>query len=88
MSEDNRRNPQLTETASKISITKDKIAGHPIKLSANMGMSSLGIVGAVPGNSVVQSTEAEESWTKALRAVLAVLKRILIVESETDVVRG
>jgi len=53
-----------------------------------MGMSSLGIVGAVPGNSVVQSTEAEESWTKALRAVLAILKRILIVESETDVVKG
>ena len=49
-----------------------------------MGMSSLGIVGTVPGTSVVQSTEAEESWTKALRAVLAVLKRILIVESETD----
>lgn len=67
-----------------LEITKDKIAGHPIKLSANMGMSSLGIVGAVPGSSVVQSTDAEESWTKALRAVLAVLKRILIIESERD----
>lgn len=32
----------------------------------------------------MQSTEAEESWTRALRAVLAVLRRILIVESETD----
>lgn len=44
----------------------------------------MGIVATVPGTSVIQSTEAEESWTKALRAVLAVLKRILIVESETD----
>lgn len=67
------------------SITKDRIAGHPIRLSANMGMSSLGIAGAVPGaSSTMQSTEAEESWTRALRAVLAVLRRILIVESETD----
>lgn len=76
-------NHSLTIRLSR-SITKDKIAGHPIKLSANMGMSSLGIVGTVPGTSVIQSTEAEESWTKALRAVLAVLKRILIVESEID----
>ncbi|KAJ9094056.1 hypothetical protein QFC21_006157 [Naganishia friedmannii] len=68
-------------------IQKDKIAGHSIKLSANMGMSAIGIVGSVSGGGSVgslSSTEAEESWTKALRAVLAVLKRILVMESEAD----
>ncbi|KAJ9091407.1 hypothetical protein QFC19_009117 [Naganishia cerealis] len=68
-------------------IQKDKIGGHSIKLSANMGMSSIGIVGSVSGGASagsMSSTEAEESWTKALRAVLAVLKRILVMESEAD----
>jgi beclin 1 len=67
-------------------IHKDKIAGHSIKLSANMGMSALGLVGSVSGGSAASpsSTEAEESWTRALRAVLAVLKRILVIESEAD----
>jgi len=27
---------------------------------------------------------AEETWTRACRAVLAVLKRVLVVESESD----
>ncbi|KAI5453591.1 Vacuolar protein sorting-associated protein atg6 [Naganishia albida] len=69
-----------------IEIQKDKIAGHSIKLSANMGMSALGLVGSVSGGSAASpsSTEAEESWTRALRAVLAVLKRILVIESEAD----
>lgn len=52
-----------------------------------MGMSSIGIVGSVSGGgsaASMSSTEAEESWTKALRAVLAVLKRILVMESEAD----
>ncbi|GHJ83961.1 hypothetical protein NliqN6_0363 [Naganishia liquefaciens] len=70
-----------------IEIHRDKIAGHSIKLSANMGMSSIGLVGSVSGGgsgSGPSSTEAEESWTRALRAVLAVLKRILVIESEAD----
>ncbi len=42
-----------------------------------MGMSTLGLG---PG----QGSKEEESWTRALRAVLAVLKRILVMESEAD----
>lgn len=54
-----------------------------------MGMSSLGLVGSVSVSGSAAgagptSTEAEESWTRALRAVLAVLKRILVMESEAD----
>lgn len=53
-----------------------------------MGMSSIGLVGSVSGgggsSTGPSSTEAEESWTRALRAVLAVLKRILVIESEAD----
>lgn len=61
-----------------LDIQKDKIGGHSIKLTASMGMSAIGIGGSH------SSTDAEESWTRALRAVLAVLKRILVLESEAD----
>lgn len=41
-------------------------------------MSSIGL-----GTGGTGSKE-EESWTRALRAVLAVLKRVLVIESEAD----
>jgi hypothetical protein len=59
-------------------IHKDKIGEYSIRLSFGMGMSSIGL-----GTGGTGSKE-EESWTRALRAVLAVLKRVLVIESEAD----
>lgn len=36
------------------------------------------------GGSASSSEEGDEQWTRACRAVLLVLKRILVVESEGD----
>lgn len=43
-------------------------------------ISSMSIMGL--GGSAEAGGDADESWTRACRAVLAVLKRILVVESE------
>ncbi|WVW82365.1 hypothetical protein I302_104372 [Kwoniella bestiolae CBS 10118] len=83
-----------------IEIHKDKISNHSIKLpgisSMPLTLPSMSIMGlgststtatgtgsGSGGNKETDNT-AEESWTKACRAVLVVLKRILMVESQMD----
>lgn len=81
-------------------IRKDRISGHSIKLPGISAiqmptLSSMSIMGL--GSSTASTdreggkdgkrdndSSGEEQWTRACRAVLAVLKRILVVESEAD----
>ena len=80
-------------------IRKDKISGHSIRLPGLSAMqmptlSSMSIMGLGSsqstadkdrdGNRKDADSSGEEQWTRACRAVLAVLKRILVVESEAD----
>ena len=77
-------------------IRKDKISGHSIRLPgisamqmptlSSMSIMGLGSSGSSGDKSSGRDTDAtgEETWTRACRAVLAVLKRVLVVESETD----
>jgi beclin 1 len=46
-----------------------------------MSIMGLGGSSAAPDD---KNKDGEEQWTRACRAVLAVLKRILMVESEAD----
>ena len=80
-------------------IRKDKVSGHSIRLPGISAMqmptlSSMSIMGLGSSQSASDKdrdgskrdadTSGEEQWTRACRAVLAVLKRILVVESEAD----
>lgn len=77
--------------ADDVRIRKDRISGHSIKLPGLSAMqmptlSSMSIMG-LGGSSAApddKNKDGEEQWTRACRAVLAVLKRILMVESEAD----
>lgn len=81
-------------------IRKDRISGHSIKLPGISAMqmptlSSMSIMGLGSSTGSAERDQSkdgkrdhdasgEEQWTRACRAVLAVLKRILVVESEAD----
>ena len=79
-------------------IRKDKINGHSIRLPGISAMQmpalpSMSIMGLGSSSTerdraaedkAKEDSSGEEQWTKACRGVLAVLKRILIVESEGD----
>ncbi|WVO12925.1 hypothetical protein L204_100533 [Cryptococcus depauperatus] len=80
-----------------IEIHKDKISGHSIRLpgisSMPLGLPSMSIMGLGSVASLTNTadkaspstdTSAEEGWTRACRAVLGVLKRVLVMESEAD----
>ena len=81
-------------------IRKDRIGGQSIRLPgisamqmpALPSMSIMGLGGsstserdkAAAEDKAKEDSTGEEQWTKACRSVLAVLKRILVVESEAD----
>jgi len=81
-------------------IHKDRISGHSIRLPGLAGgmptlpsMSIMGLGGSSSASAQRDGKDragkkdegtAEEQWTRACRAVLYALKRILVVESEAD----
>ncbi|ORX36010.1 autophagy protein Apg6-domain-containing protein [Kockovaella imperatae] len=73
-----------------IEIRKDRINGHSIRLPGISAMQMPALPSmSIMGLGATLSTETndgsgDEQWTKACRGVLAVLKRILVVESEAD----
>ncbi|EIW72438.1 hypothetical protein TREMEDRAFT_66889 [Tremella mesenterica DSM 1558] len=70
---------QLLSHGWKLSRSWDKIAGYSIKLpSLTMGM------GSMMGFNNDDHSGGEDQWTRACRGVLVVLKRILILESESE----
>lgn len=83
---------QTTDTR----IHKDRISSHSIRLPGLSSMPllpSMSMMGFGGGGESVSNagsagssadTAGEEGWTRACRAVLQVLKRILVVESEGE----
>ena len=84
---------------SGVDIHKDKIAGHSIRLpgitsgmpTLTAGMSIMGLGGSSgtgashgSGKGASEDSTAEEGWTKACRAVLVALHKILVLESESQ----
>ncbi|RSH92846.1 autophagy protein 6 [Saitozyma podzolica] len=78
-------------------IHKDRISNHSIRLpgiaSAMPALPSMSVMGFGTSSTSAKDTKdrndrdagtGEEQWTRACRAVLAVLKRMLVVESEAD----
>jgi hypothetical protein len=71
-------------------ITKDRISNHSIRLPGMAmtmpGLPSMSIMGRSTTSASGKDRDAsgEEQWTRACRAVLLLLKRILVVESEAD----
>jgi beclin 1 len=76
-------------------IYKDRISGHSIRLPGISAMqiptlSSMSIMGLGSSSTdrdkdkAKEDSTGEETWTRACRAVLMILKRILMVESEVD----
>ncbi|KAK4688335.1 beclin, partial [Tremellales sp. Uapishka_1] len=68
-------------------ISKDKIHDYSIRLpgftNAMPGLPSMSIM-ALGSNPASSGNQGDEGWTKACKAVLGVLKRILRVESESN----
>lgn len=80
--------PQLSgETTTDSRINKDRINGHSIRLPGiTSGLPGFGSVMGL-GTSAEEPRDAgnpDEQWTRACRAVLTALKRILVVESEAE----
>ena len=64
-------------------IHKDKISSHSIRLPSLAP--SLGLPGLMSFSTTSAAAETDDlAWTRACRAVLQVLKRVLVVESEVD----
>ncbi|GMK56442.1 hypothetical protein CspeluHIS016_0302820 [Cutaneotrichosporon spelunceum] len=72
---------------SGVEINKDRINGHSIRLpgitSGLPGFGSVMGLGA-SGEELRDAGNPDEQWTRACRAVLTALKRILVVESEAE----
>ncbi|ORY23210.1 autophagy protein Apg6-domain-containing protein [Naematelia encephala] len=77
-----------------IEIHKDKISSHTIRLPGLASLPTFSLMGLGSSSHASDSSgrdksdkddsSGEEQWTRACRAVLLVLKRILVVESEGD----
>lgn len=70
---------------SRSRIKTHRISNHSIRLPGlTSTLPSMSIMGLGSSNTADRGDEGEEQWTRACRAVLAVLKRILVVESEAE----
>ncbi|CAK9783426.1 APG6-domain-containing protein [Cutaneotrichosporon oleaginosum] len=68
---------------SGVEISKDRINGHSVRLPGiTSGLPGFGSVMGLGGEEV--DANPDEQWTRACRAVLTALKRILVVESEAE----
>lgn len=66
-------------------ISKDRINGHSIRLPGiTSGLPGFGSVMGLGGSEEIKEGNPDEQWTRACRAVLTALKRILVVESEAE----